>query len=101
MKGQETVQGEHGLLTQCECGGTMLTRCCNRHDNDRKIPRTPSEIYELNGAMADKMYKSFHRKGIPVVPSLGVLRKMSHIRILPWFNLQAIMTFGVGQIRII
>ena len=61
----------------------MLTRCCNRHDNDRKIPRTPSEIYELNGAMADKMYKVFHREGIPVVPSLGVLRKnFSHIRML-------------------
>ncbi|KAI0269150.1 endopolyphosphatase [Gloeopeniophorella convolvens] len=30
-----------------------------RHDNDRKLPRTMREIYELN------------RKGVPVVPSLG------------------------------
>ncbi|KAF4574592.1 hypothetical protein EYR36_005940 [Pleurotus pulmonarius] len=42
-----------------------------RHDNDRKLPRTPSEIYELNRAVASKMEKIFGSKGIPVIPSLG------------------------------
>ncbi|KAL0950019.1 hypothetical protein HGRIS_010027 [Hohenbuehelia grisea] len=42
-----------------------------RHDNDRKNPRTPTEIYDLNRAVAAKMERAFTRKGIPVVPSLG------------------------------
>ncbi|KAG5221087.1 Endopolyphosphatase [Salix suchowensis] len=42
-----------------------------RHDNDRKLPRTPSEIYELNRAVASKMEKTFGSKGIPVIPSLA------------------------------
>ncbi|THV08536.1 hypothetical protein K435DRAFT_641814, partial [Dendrothele bispora CBS 962.96] len=42
-----------------------------KHDNDRKIPRTPSEIYDLNRAMTRRMEQIFTTKGIPVVPSLG------------------------------
>ncbi|TBU49566.1 Metallo-dependent phosphatase-like protein [Dichomitus squalens] len=42
-----------------------------RHDNDRKHPRTTSEIYGLNRAMAKKMEEVFARKGIPVVPTIG------------------------------
>jgi len=42
-----------------------------RHDNDRKLPRTPSEIYDLNRAVAAKMRKVFSNRNIPVVPSLG------------------------------
>ncbi|PPQ98547.1 hypothetical protein CVT24_004038 [Panaeolus cyanescens] len=42
-----------------------------RHDNDREIPRTPPEIYDLNRAVAAKMKKVFSSRGIPVVPSLG------------------------------
>jgi len=42
-----------------------------RHDNDRKFPRTPSEIFELNKAVASKMQNVFSSRGIPVVPSLG------------------------------
>ncbi|PPQ94043.1 hypothetical protein CVT25_009891 [Psilocybe cyanescens] len=42
-----------------------------RHDNDRKLPRTPSEINDLNRAIASKMQSAFGSKGIPVVPSLG------------------------------
>ncbi|KAJ6613436.1 hypothetical protein B0H10DRAFT_2165301 [Mycena sp. CBHHK59/15] len=42
-----------------------------RHDNDRKLPRTPSEIYDLNRAVATKMASVFTSRGIPVVPSLG------------------------------
>ncbi|KAF7292470.1 RFX-type winged-helix domain-containing protein [Mycena chlorophos] len=42
-----------------------------RHDNDRKIPRTPAEIYDLNRHVADKMFSAFTSKGIPVIPSLG------------------------------
>jgi len=41
-----------------------------RHDNDGKIPRTPSEIYDLNRAVAAKMRKVFSNRNIPVVPSL-------------------------------
>ncbi|KAF8913908.1 hypothetical protein CPB84DRAFT_1811392 [Gymnopilus junonius] len=41
------------------------------HDNDRKIPRTPSEINDLNRVIADKMDKVFTKQGVPVVPSLG------------------------------
>uniref|UniRef100_A0A0W0FJR2 Uncharacterized protein n=1 Tax=Moniliophthora roreri TaxID=221103 RepID=A0A0W0FJR2_MONRR len=44
-----------------------------RHDNDRKLPRTTNEIYELNRAVAQKMEDAFARKGIPVVPSLEYL----------------------------
>ncbi|KAJ7047361.1 endopolyphosphatase [Mycena alexandri] len=42
-----------------------------RHDNDRKLPRTPAEIYDLNRAVASKMTAVFTSRGIPVVPSLG------------------------------
>ncbi|KAJ3880320.1 Metallo-dependent phosphatase-like protein [Lentinula edodes] len=42
-----------------------------RHENDRKIPRTTNEIYELNGSIANRMNEIFTMKGIPVVPSLG------------------------------
>ncbi|KAG6821271.1 hypothetical protein H0H93_002381 [Arthromyces matolae] len=42
-----------------------------RHDNDPKMPRTPSEIHMLNRAVAAKMKQVFSSKGIPVVPSLG------------------------------
>ncbi|KAF9057569.1 hypothetical protein BJ165DRAFT_1397817 [Panaeolus papilionaceus] len=41
------------------------------HDNDREIPRTPPEIYELNRAVTAKMKNVFTSRGIPVVPSLG------------------------------
>ncbi|KAF7355326.1 RFX-type winged-helix domain-containing protein [Mycena sanguinolenta] len=44
-----------------------------RHDNDRKLPRTPAEIYELNRAVAAKMNSAFTSRGIPVIPSLGEL----------------------------
>ncbi|KAI6035383.1 hypothetical protein F5J12DRAFT_902200 [Pisolithus orientalis] len=42
-----------------------------RHDNDDKIPRPLSEVYELNGAVAEKMKQVFSSKGIPVVPTIG------------------------------
>ncbi|KAF9534317.1 hypothetical protein CPB83DRAFT_866555 [Crepidotus variabilis] len=42
-----------------------------RHDDDRKLPRTPAEIYDLNRHVAAKMTKVFYNKGIPVVPSLA------------------------------
>ncbi|KIM90810.1 hypothetical protein PILCRDRAFT_811292 [Piloderma croceum F 1598] len=42
-----------------------------RHDEDRKIPRTTDEIYDLNRAVAKKMEKIFLNKGIPVIPSIG------------------------------
>ncbi|KAJ7368315.1 Metallo-dependent phosphatase-like protein, partial [Mycena albidolilacea] len=42
-----------------------------RHDNDRKLPRTPTEIYDLNRAVAARMNSAFTSRGIPVIPSLG------------------------------
>ncbi|KAI0254387.1 Metallo-dependent phosphatase-like protein [Lactifluus subvellereus] len=42
-----------------------------RHDNDRKIPRTLKEIYDLNTMLATAMEDIFLKKGVPVVPSLG------------------------------
>ncbi|THH14677.1 hypothetical protein EW146_g5681 [Bondarzewia mesenterica] len=42
-----------------------------RHDNDRKLPRTLNEIYDLNRAVATKMESIFLKREIPVVPSLG------------------------------
>ena len=45
------------------------------HDNDRKIPRTVKEIYDLNTMIAKEMENIFVRKGIPVVPSLGEFEK--------------------------
>ncbi|KAK0468387.1 Metallo-dependent phosphatase-like protein [Desarmillaria tabescens] len=42
-----------------------------RHDNDRKLPRTPSEIYDLNSVIAKRMEEIFSSRGIPVIPSLG------------------------------
>ncbi len=41
------------------------------HDNDRKIPRTRKEIYDLNGMIATEMENIFLKKGVPVIPSLG------------------------------
>ncbi|KAI0003083.1 endopolyphosphatase [Russula compacta] len=41
-----------------------------RHDNDRKIPRTVKEIYDLNSMLAMEMENIFLKKGVPVVPSL-------------------------------
>jgi hypothetical protein len=41
------------------------------HDNDRKIPRTPKEIYDLNSMLTAEMEDIFLKKGVPVVPSLG------------------------------
>ena len=86
-------------------GGPTLRalRGPSRHDNDRKRPRTTAEIYSLNRVMAKKMEDVFGRRGIPVVPSIG----MSHVQAGPWAPLndpwllgatlpQAIMMCGVG-----
>lgn len=40
-----------------------------RHDNDNKIPRTPSAIYEMNRRLAHQMSETF--PNIPIVPSIG------------------------------
>ena len=46
------------------------------HDNDRKIPRTLKEIYDLNTMIAKEMENIFVRKGVPVIPSLGEFEKI-------------------------
>lgn len=45
----------------------------NRHDNDRKTPRTTKEIYDLNRVLSKKMEDIFVKQGIPVIPSIGTL----------------------------
>lgn len=42
-----------------------------RHDNDRKNPRTPKNIYDLNRRMTARMEQIFLSRGIPVVPTIG------------------------------
>ena len=42
-----------------------------RHDIDKSRPRTPSEIFESNTMVADRMARIFTSNGIPVVPSMG------------------------------
>ena len=42
-----------------------------RHDIDRKNPRTPRNIYDLNRVIAKRMEEVFLSKGIPVVPTIG------------------------------
>jgi hypothetical protein len=49
------------------------------HDNDRKIPRTLNEIYDLNNMLAMAMEDIFLNKGVPVVPSLGEFANI-HLR---------------------
>ena len=44
-----------------------------RHDNDRKNPRTPKNIYDLNRRMAVRMEQIFLSRGIPVIPTIGEL----------------------------
>lgn len=68
-----------------------------RHDNDRKLPRTPSEIYDLNRSVAAKMQKVFSSRNIPVIPSLGALpwAVCSHQSNSLKIPLQATMTSGV------
>lgn len=59
----------------------LCSRGPKRHDNDRKLPRTPAEIYDLNRAVASKMVKIFHSKGIPVVPTLGMSTNASTLSV--------------------
>lgn len=42
-----------------------------RHDIDSALPRSLSEIYDSNRALARRFEHMFERHGIPVVPSLG------------------------------
>ena len=56
-----------------DVSGTPIKSAIHRHDNDRELPRTLNEIYELNRAMVRRMNEIFTDRGIPVVPSLGAL----------------------------
>ncbi|KAG8692017.1 Endopolyphosphatase [Ceratobasidium sp. 423] len=42
-----------------------------RHDTDSSIPRTPTEIRDMNREMARKMDQIFTPRGVKVVPSIG------------------------------
>lgn len=70
IQGPEIVQGETTLLSSSPLHKPFLL-FIHRHDNDRKLPRTPAEIYDSNLRVAERMEDIFVRRGIPVVPSLG------------------------------
>lgn len=55
---------------------------CFRHDNDRSIPRTPAEIYELNRAIVRRMNDVFTSRGVPVVPCLGASFRTVYVPML-------------------
>lgn len=61
--GQGITRGK--LLRDAESRKLM-----RRHDIDRKLPRTPQEIFDLNTMMVDKMLNVIP-KDVPIVPSLG------------------------------
>ncbi|CAE6454211.1 unnamed protein product [Rhizoctonia solani] len=42
-----------------------------RHDSDSSIPRTPTEIRDMNREMARRMDRIFTPRGVTVVPSIG------------------------------
>lgn len=64
-----------------------------RHDNDRFLPRTPSEIFRLNRQIVKRMQKIFHQRGIPVVPSLG----KSLVLIAKAVQLAFLISFSTGN----
>lgn len=53
------------------CGVLSRIDVLCRHDNDRKLPRTLKEIYQLNRVLARRMEAIFTKRGIPVIPSIG------------------------------
>ena len=59
----------------------------HRHDIDRKNPRTPRNIYDLNRVMAKRMEQIFLSRGIPVVPTIGERPELplrpDRIRLIP------------------
>ncbi|KAI0759898.1 Metallo-dependent phosphatase-like protein [Irpex lacteus] len=57
-----------------------------RHDNDRKLPRTLKEIYQLNRQMVSRMEEIFTARGIPVIPSIGNNDVWPHNIMLPGPN---------------
>ncbi|KDQ64518.1 hypothetical protein JAAARDRAFT_28155 [Jaapia argillacea MUCL 33604] len=57
-----------------------------RHDNDRALPRTTKEIYDLNRVVARRMEDAFLSKGIPVIPSLGNNDVWPHNILMPGPN---------------
>lgn len=65
-RGQRTVMTPFSTFVSAR----LTNGHADSHDNDRKVPRTPAEIYDLNRHVAAKMKKIFH--SVPVVPSLGM-----------------------------
>lgn len=62
-----TLGRSHGCYLKA-----ISDRKSRRHDEDDMMPRSLDEIFDLNRAVAKKMEDVFVKKGIPVVPSLGV-----------------------------
>lgn len=78
-----------------------------RHDNDRKFPRTESNIFDMNQQVSDLMYKTFSKtnnKGsgprglaVPLVPSLGNNDVFPHNLFAPGPTLQTRELFKIWQ----
>ncbi|KAF8529018.1 hypothetical protein BU17DRAFT_73241 [Hysterangium stoloniferum] len=56
------------------------------HDDDNLNPRTLTEIYAMNTFIAARMEQIFTKRGIPVVPSLGLIRVLLQNILLPGPN---------------
>jgi len=64
-----TVRSDARILLRSVCVSTGLST--RRHDNDRKNPRNPRNIYDLNRRVAGRMEQIFLSRGIPVIPTIG------------------------------
>jgi hypothetical protein len=84
----------------------VFSKC--RHDNDRKNPRTPKNIYDLNRRMAERMEQIFLSRGIPVIPTIGEPFRnppfgdfSTNTTLFDSYRGQGTMTFGVRVFRLL
>lgn len=78
-----------------------------RHDNDRRFPRTESNIFDMNERVSELMYETFkkeHPRGgpqrqleVPLVPSLGNNDVFPHNLFSPGPTLQTRELFKIWQ----
>lgn len=75
-----------------------------RHDNDRKIPRTEMEIFDMNTRVANLFHDIFHGDAldprhydVPVVPSLGNNDVYPHNLFAPGPTLQTRELWNIWQ----
>lgn len=75
-----------------------------RHDNDRRIPRTEAEIFDMNSRVAENFHDIFHGDAldprhydVPVVPSLGNNDVYPHNLFAPGPTLQTREIWNIWQ----